>query len=124
MTTPQISSTYHFQADLKGLCLPITFEVPIMPNSSPSGEPLGRSHSTDKGSDIVDPGAATQQPRGVITDTSDINEINSLLSVSKSLYCAYLLSDNVLVVGHWCYWSRQGVEPDADEIPVVLFKRN
>ncbi len=105
MATPQISSRYHFQADLKGLRLPITFEIPIMPDSSPSEEHLGPSHSRifrDKDSDVVDLGAAIQQPQGVITDTPSVNtepletdshvedlDLLSRLSVSKSLRCAF-----------------------------------
>jgi hypothetical protein len=99
MTT--ISGRYHFQADLKGLRLPITFEIPIMPDSSPSEEPIGPSHSN---SDVVDSdsGMAIQQPQGVITDSMnteqletnshvEVEDLNLLshLSVSKSLCCAF-----------------------------------
>jgi hypothetical protein len=110
MTTPQISSKYHFQADLKGLRLPVTFTIPIMPEPSPSEEPLGPSHSMifpDKDSHIVDSGMTIQQPQDVVTDTSDTNtepletniriedlDLRSHLSVSTSLCCAFTI-DNI-----------------------------
>lgn len=33
MTTPQISGKYHFQVNLKGLPLPVTFTIPDIPDS-------------------------------------------------------------------------------------------
>jgi hypothetical protein len=101
MTTPQISSKYHLQADLKGLRLPVTFTIPNMPDSLPSEESLGPSHSRifpDKDSHIVDSRAVIQQPQDVVTDTSGTNtepletnshvedlDLLSHLSVSTSL---------------------------------------
>ncbi|KAI0291460.1 hypothetical protein BC826DRAFT_481228 [Russula brevipes] len=35
MTTPQISGKYQFQIDLKGLCLPVTFTIPDIPDVPP-----------------------------------------------------------------------------------------
>jgi len=61
MTTPQISRKYHFQADLKGVRLPLTFTIPHMPDSP--------SHSwiaPDKDPQVIE--TATEQH--VITDTS------------------------------------------------------
>lgn len=95
LTTPQISGRYTFQADLKGLRLPITFEKPIMPDSSPSEEPLQQVGPSHSNSDVIDSGTAIQQPQGVITDTSSKSteqlETDSL-SVSKSLCCEFAVS--------------------------------
>lgn len=40
--TPQISGKYQFQVDLKGLCLPVTFTVPDIPDAPPSEERFDR----------------------------------------------------------------------------------
>jgi len=101
MTTPQISSKYHFQADLKGLCLPVTFTIPLMPDSSLSGdsEPLGPSPSMifpDKALHVVGLGTAIQQPQGTdepLETNSHIEDLDLLghLSVSTSLRCAFTI---------------------------------
>lgn len=107
MTTPQISRKYHFQANLKGLHLPVTFTIPDMPDSPPFEEPLGPSHSwivPDKDSQVTE--TATQ--RHVITDTPSSHtdpretdshfedvDILSHLSVSTSYSVRLLLSDIV-----------------------------
>ena len=109
MTTSQISSKYHFQADLEGLRLPVTFTLPIMPDSSPSDAPFGPSHSMilqdkDADSHVISSGMAIQQPQDMVTDTLGINtqslETNShvenidlliYLSVSISLHCAFTI---------------------------------
>ena len=109
MSTPQISSTCHFQAELKGLRLPVTFTIPIMPDSLPSAseEPLGPSHSMifpDKDSHLIDSGTTIRQPQDVVTDTSDTNtepletnsriedlDLRSHLSVSTSLHCTFTI---------------------------------
>ena len=109
MTTSQISSKYRFQADLEGLRLPVTFTLPIMPDSSPSDVPLGPSHSMilqdkDVDSHVISSGTAIQQPQDMVTDTLGTNtqslETNSrvenidlltYLSVSISLHCAFTI---------------------------------
>ena len=108
MTTPQISSKYHFQADLKGLRLPVTFTIPIMPEPSPSEESLGPSHSMifpDKDSHLINSEMTIQQPpQDAVTDTSDTNtepletniriedlDLRSHLSVSTSSRCAFTI---------------------------------
>jgi hypothetical protein len=71
MTSPQISGKFYFQADLKGLHLPVTFTIPDMPESLPFKEPLGPCHSLifpDKDPRVVE--TATQKPRSAITDMS------------------------------------------------------
>ena len=106
MTTPQISSKYRFQGDLKGLRLPVTITLPIMPDSSPSEEPLDPRHfmispNNDSDSHVVNSGTTIQQPQDVVTDTSGtstqpleansrVEDIDLLthLSVSISLHCA------------------------------------
>ena len=105
MTTPQISSQYHYQAALKGLRLPVTFTIPVMPDSSPSEESLGLSHSIifpDKDPHLINSGTTIQQPQDVVTDTSDTNtepletngriedlDLHSHLSVNTSLRCTF-----------------------------------
>ena len=72
MTTPQISGKYHFQVDLKGLPLPVTFTIPDIPDSPLFENPLGRSHSwivPDKETHIVET-VIVQQPQSTITNAS------------------------------------------------------
>ena len=119
MTTLQITNKYRFQADLKWLHLPVTITLPIMPDSLPSEEPLGTSHSmispdNDLDSHVINSGMTIQQPQDVVTNTSGMNtqplEANSRvedtdllthLSVSISLHCAFtILWRSVVGLGH------------------------
>jgi hypothetical protein len=74
MTSPQtqISGKYHFQVDLKGLPLPVTFTIPDIPDSPLFEKPLGRSHSwivPDEETHVTET-AIVQQPQSTITNVS------------------------------------------------------
>ena len=86
MTEPvsEMSCIYRLQVDIRGRRLPITIDLPIMPDSSESN--------------VVDSGTTIQQPQGVVTNTNRKSlETNSRvensyllrhLSVSTALRCA------------------------------------
>jgi hypothetical protein len=104
-TTPQMPGKFHFQADLKGLRLPVTFTIPDMPESLPFKEPLGPRHSwifPERDSRVTE--TVTQKPRSANADTvtsamhtnpleidshDEGSDLLGHLSVRTPLLCAY-----------------------------------
>ena len=118
MATPQISGKYHFQVDLKGLCLPVALAVPDIPATPRLEELIGpASHRRDpiildQDANLVetnDPSVVQERSQSIITRFSDTpaNSLDAnsddedsdqlgLLPVSTSTLCAtaYLVGLN------------------------------
>jgi hypothetical protein len=115
MVTPQISGKYQFQVDLKGLCLPITFTVPDIPDALPSEE-----HS-DQGPSIEETQASFEETcdSTVRVETDKLN----LLHVGAYILCERT-TGHCMVVEHG---NRRPQQDDSgqdsrkgDKVPVVL----
>lgn len=113
MTTPCHSGKYHFQAQVKGVSLPVTVTIPdifdttrgddddssgFLTNSATEPDPVASARASDFTSQPF-PSAATQQPEDAqasgttaaspTTDSPDISlAINDLEILSVSVFCS------------------------------------
>lgn len=92
MTTPR---KCHFQADIKGLSLPITLTIPIIPDSSHSEDSLGPSPSVifpdkDSHASVIDAGMGIQQPQDTDTSVTNIEPLKTNSHTKDSDFLGHL----------------------------------